>query len=645
MLSHLFSPIKIKDLTVKNRLMMSAMSINFGVDDHCHVTDQLIAYFVERARGGAGMMLVGGGSVHPGGQELPDLPQMYEDSCIPALQRMVQQVKPYGAAFGVQLMHGGRQSYLPEKVAPSAIPAPAVVKGAVRALELDEITHLAGCFGDAARRCREAGFDFIEIHGAHGYLINQFMSPNANIRTDHYGGSFENRTRFLFEILADIQAKAGEDFPVGIRINGNDYMKNGWELTDTLKLAPLLAGAGAAYLHVSAGVYGSTELTIPSMYTPQGCFVHLAEAVKKAVDIPVITVGRIKDPAHADRIIETGQADMVALGRSFLADPLYPEKAGTGRIDEIRPCVGCCLGCIHAVLAKEPGGCVVNPDVGREYLLNARLTNGNRSKKPARVLVAGAGPAGMAAARQFALAGHEVTLCEQGPASGGLLGLAAKAPGRGELGDILAFFRRELARLTVPVRYDTLLSREILQNQDPDHVVLATGSLPEMPVIKGLFTTRMSLVTNVDLLTGKETAGTRVIVLGGGMAGLVVADFLADQGKTVKVLNRKKSFAEEMSSNDRYYLRERLKKGGVTLYKKVAVQAFTPDGVQFTSNGENLVLQGFDTVVISEKHQAVRDAKILEKGSSARFHLIGDAKSPRHLMYCISEAEELALSL
>jgi 2,4-dienoyl-CoA reductase-like NADH-dependent reductase (Old Yellow Enzyme family)/thioredoxin reductase len=641
MLTHLFSPIRIKDLTVKNRLMMSAMSINFGVNQHCHVTDQLIAYFVERARGGAGMMLVGGGSVHPGGQELPDLPQMYDDSCIPGLKNMVAQVKPHGAKFGVQLMHGGRQSYLPEKVAPSAIPAPAVVKGAVRALEVDEIGLLTQCFGESARRCREAGFDFIEIHAAHGYLINQFMSPNANIRTDQYGGSFENRTRFLFEILADIQKKAGKDFPVGIRINGNDYMENGWELADTLRLAPLLQAAGAAYLHVSAGVYGSTELTIPSMYTPQGCFVHLAEAVKKTVDIAVITVGRIKDPAHADRIIQAGQADMVALGRSFLADPYYPEKARTGRIDAIRPCVGCCLGCIHAVLAKEPGGCVVNPDVGREY----QVTTQTRSRKKAKILVAGAGPAGLAAAREFAAQGHGVLVCEQGRQSGGLLGLAAKAPGRGELADILTFFTREMTRLTVDIRYHTPLSKELLARERPDHVVLATGSLPEMPVIKGLFTTRMSLVTSVDLLMGKEMAGEKVIVLGGGMSGLIVADFLADQGKTVVVLNRKKSFAEEMSSNDRYYLRERLKTNRVTLYKKVAVQAFTPDGVQFTSNGKKEALHGWNTVVISEKHQAVRDAKILEKESRAQFHLIGDAKTPRHLMYCISEAQELARSI
>ncbi|MBU0970365.1 MAG: NADH:flavin oxidoreductase, partial [Proteobacteria bacterium] len=344
MLSHLFNPIQIGNMTVKNRLMMSAMSINFGVDGNCHVTDQLIEYFVERAKGEVGMMLVGGGSVHPGGQELPDLPQMYDDSCLPSLKRMVDRVKKYDTRFGVQLMHGGRQSYLPQKVAPSAIPAPAVVKGEVRALEIAEIKELVACFGDAARRCRTAGFDFIEIHGAHGYLINQFMAPNSNIRTDEYGGSFENRTRFLFEILGAVRERAGKDFPVGIRINGKDYIENGWELKDTVRLAPLLEKAGVVYLHISGGVYGSTELTIPSMYTPQGCFVHLAEAVKKTVNIPVITVGRIKEPEHANGILGEGKADMISMGRSFLADPQYPRKARQGNFSQIRPCVGCCLG-------------------------------------------------------------------------------------------------------------------------------------------------------------------------------------------------------------------------------------------------------------------------------------------------------------
>jgi 2,4-dienoyl-CoA reductase-like NADH-dependent reductase (Old Yellow Enzyme family)/thioredoxin reductase len=565
---------------------------------------------------------------------------MYDDSCIPALQEMVRRVKPYGTLFGVQLMHGGRQSYLPQKVAPSAIPAPAVVKGEVRALEIDEIKELVACFGDSARRCRESGFDFVELHGAHGYLINQFLAPNSNIRTDAYGGSFENRSRFLFEIIEDIQQKTGKDFPIGIRINGNDYIENGWDLESTVQLAPLLEQKGVAYLHVSGGVYGSTELTIPSMYTPHGCFVHLAQAVKQHVTIPVVTVGRIKYPAHAEQILQEQKADMVAFGRSFLADPYYPEKARKGEFDRIRPCIGCCLGCIHAVLAKEPGSCVVNPDVGREYKLKDE-------KKPScvqTILIAGAGPAGMAAARQFALQGHKTIVCEEKDIGGGLLSLAAKAPGREELNDILTFFQEEMKRLKVSVLYGTKLSAALIREISPDRVILATGSLPEMPVIKGLFQTPMDLVTNVDVISGKETVGQHVIVLGGGMAGLIVADFLAEQGKTVVVLNRKKSFAEEMSSNDRYYLRERLKKGNVALYKNVSVHQFTGDGVIFKTNGQEISLTGFDSVVISEKHRSIRDAKKLETETRAQFHLIGDAKSPRHLMYCISEAEEIAKS-
>jgi len=641
MLNHLFSPIKIGNLTSKNRLIMSAMSINFGVDENCCVTDQLIEYLVRRAKGGIGMMLVGGGSVHPGGQELPDLPQMYNDDCIPSLKGMVQKVKEYDTLFGVQLMHGGRQSYLPQKVAPSAIPAPAVVKGEVRALEIPEIKELVDCFGNSARRCKEAGFDFIELHGAHGYLINQFLAPNSNIREDEYGGSFENRYRFLLEIIQDIQSKTGKDFPIGIRINGNDYIKNGWQLEDTIALAPILEKAGVVYLHVSGGVYGSTELTIPSMYTPHGCFVHLAEAVKKRVNIPVITVGRIKYPDHADQVIMEGKADMVALGRSVLADPDYPLKAEQGMLDKIRPCIGCCLGCIHAVLAKEPGSCVVNPDVGREYKLKDETT----PSKSIRILVAGAGPAGMAAAREFAIQGHRVTICEKTDKTGGLLALASKAPGREELNDILAFFENEMKDLNIDIQFNTDLTVELINQIKPDKVILASGSMPDMPMIKGLFQTQMDLVTNIDVISGQEKVKDKVIVLGGGMTGLITADFLADKGKEVVVLNRKKSFAEEMSSNDRYYLRERLKLNNVTLYKNVSVKQFTNDGAIFKSNGEQTTLIGFQSVVISEKHSSIREAKKLERKTKAKFHMIGDAKSPRHLMYCISEAEEIARSI
>jgi len=634
---HLFSPIRLGNLTAKNRLLMSAMSINFGVDERGLVTEQLIEYFAARARGGAGMMLVGGGAVHPSGLELPHLPALWEDDCIPALKRMVEAVHPYGARFGVQLMHGGRQSYHDRKVAPSPIAAPAVVKGIPRELSTDEILELVNAFGDAARRCREAGFDFIEIHAAHGYLINQFFSPNSNQRNDRYGGSFENRIRFLLELLQNIEVKAGADFPVGVRINGDDYIENGWGIAEAIQLARILEKRRVAYLHVSAGVYGSRELTIPSMYAEQGCFVHLAEAVKKAVSIPVVAVGRIKTPELAERILREGKADAVAMARALLADPELPNKAAAGNPAQIRPCIGCCLGCIHAVLALEPGGCVVNPEVGREYLLKNR----NPAAQTRKILIAGAGPSGLAAGRAAALEGHRVLICEEKGRTGGLLRLGAKAPGRMEVAEIIDFFISELERVGVEVRLNTPLSGELLDSFDPDVVVLASGSLPDMPIIKGLFKTGVQLCTVVDVFEERVSAGEKVVVLGGGQAGLLLADFLAEQGKRVAVLNRKPHFAVEMSSNDRFYLRERLKQESVSLFKKVTALEFLAGEVHFKTDGRKETLSGFDTIVIAEAMTPLRDAKKLLKDFHGDVHIIGDAKTPRNLMLCISEAEEL----
>jgi len=332
---------------------------------------------------------------------------------------------------------------------------------------------------------------------------------------------------------------------------------------------------------------------------------------------------------------------MVAMGRALLADPHMPAKALAGKFSAIRPCVGCCLGCIHAVLAGEPGSCVVNPDVGREAQVQKEKPSINSKK----VLVVGAGPAGMAAARLFSLKGHRVTVVEKSPDTGGLLSLAARAPGRGEINDILNFFRNELVRLSIDVHHDTVLNEDVLNKFQPDHVVLATGSMPDMPVIKGLFQTDMRLVTNVDILSGEESPGKKVIVLGGGMTGLITADFLGEQGCEVHVLNRKSRFAEEMSANDRYYLRESIKQKKITLYKKVSIKGFTRDGVDFKTMGESVSLEGCHMVVISEKQVSVREVKALEDKTSAIFHIIGDAKLPRNLMFCISEAEEIARSL
>jgi 2,4-dienoyl-CoA reductase-like NADH-dependent reductase (Old Yellow Enzyme family)/thioredoxin reductase len=639
-LPHLFSPIQIGTLHVKNRLLMSAMSINFGVDDRGHATEQLTAYFKARAQGGVGMMLVGGGGVHPDGLELPDLPALWSDDCIAPLRAMVDAMRPFNVRFGMQLMHGGRQSYHNRKVAPSPIAAPAVVKGIPRELSTREVGRMAAAFGEAARRCRAAGFDFVEIHGAHGYLINQFLALNSNRRKDRYGGAFHNRARFFLEVLQSIKSKCGRDFTVGARINAEDYIEGGWTLDDALALVPMLEAEGADYLHVSAGVYGSRQLTIPSMYVPQGCFVHLAAAVKSVAAVPVVAVGRIKDPALAERIIAEGSADMVAMGRSLLADPELPRKALEGRTDQIRPCIGCCLGCIHAVLQLEPGGCVVNPDVGREY----RMTPPARTAHPKKVLIIGAGPAGLAAARMARICGHQPLLYDRRDKPGGLLHLAAKAPGRSDLQEIIDFYVKELERLEVPLHLGTDLDERLFNDLAPQEVLVASGSLPKMPLIKGLFESPMDLWSAVEILDGQPVR-EKILVLGGGQAGLVTADFLAEQGKIVAVLNRRSHFAEEMSANDRFYLRERLKRPSVTLYKAVAIQKITSDGAHFRHAGGRMQLSGCHAVVIAEAGEPVRDTINFLKKCKLPLHIIGDAKSARHLMYAISEAEEAARAL
>ncbi len=635
--THLFQPLRIGTMIVKNRLLMSAMSINFGVDEKGYVADQLIHYLAARARGGVGMMLVGGGGIHPSGVELPHLPALWDDGCIPGLKRLADIIRPFDCRLGMQVMHGGRQSYHDQKVAPSAIPAPAVVRGVPRALEQEEIHMLAEAFGAAAGRCRAAGFDFVEIHGAHGYLINQFLAPNSNQRTDIYGGSFENRIRFLLEVMASIRKYCGQDFPVGVRINAEDYIDGGWNLAEALRLAPILVEQGAAYLHVSAGVYGSRQLTIPSMYVPQGCFVDLAAAVKAKVSVPVVAVGRIKSPRLAEQIIAEEKADLVALGRSLLADPWWPAKADAGALRRIRPCIGCCLGCIHTVLRLEPGGCVVNPDVGREYLLK-ELTP---ATVPRRVLVVGAGPAGLAAARMLALRGHRVMVCDQDAVPGGALRLAALPPGRSDLAELIAYFADQLDRLGVPLRLNTALDPVLLDEFMPQLVVLATGSLPEMPLIKGLYRTQMQLCTVTEVLAGQSDTGRRVIVWGGNQAALVLADFLAVHGREVVVVHPGRHFGEEMSSNDRFYLRERLKKGGVKLYKQVAVESFLEDGVRFNGETGEVHLTAFETVVLADGFAPLREAANLLKSRGIQSHFIGDAKAPRHLMYAVAEGEEL----
>jgi 2,4-dienoyl-CoA reductase-like NADH-dependent reductase (Old Yellow Enzyme family)/thioredoxin reductase len=628
-------------MAVKNRLVMPPMSLNFGVDGDGYVTEQHWEYLAARAKGGTGMMVVGGGAVHPSGLDLPRMPPIWSDRFIEALGKMTERIHAYDTKFGMQLLHGGRQAYLSEKVAPSAIPALAVVKGVPRELTREEIRELIAAYGDAALRCQRAGFDFVEIHGAHGYLITEFLARNSNLRQDEYGGSFENRTRFLIEIIEDIQTKVGRGYPIGVRINGEDYVEGGWTLEDAKRLAPILEGLGIDWLHVSAGVYGSMPVTIPSMYSDHACFVHLAEEVKRTVSIPVIAVGRIKDPELADRIIREGRADMVAMGRALLADPEFAKKAYEGRLADIRPCIGCCKGCIERALALEEGTCVVNPEVGREYLLKKK-----EDMPPSRkILVVGAGPAGLAVARMAALRGHEVIVLEENSQPGGMARLASIPPGRSEIMEIIEYYLRELDRLKVDVRFDIAPDKELIASIRPDVGIITTGSLPEIPQIGGLFDTGMALHTITDVLRFRGTPGHRIVVLGGNMAALQVADLLAEKGRAVFVLHRGDHFAEQMAPNDRTYLMERLKRPGVQLFKGVSIEGFLEKGIRFLWQGRLEQLDMITDIILSEGMRSNRKAAEFFKEANVEVHTIGDAKAPRTLFEALAEADELGRAL
>jgi 2,4-dienoyl-CoA reductase-like NADH-dependent reductase (Old Yellow Enzyme family)/thioredoxin reductase len=639
-LEHLFSPVRLGRMEVRNRLVMPPMSVNFGVDENGVVTERHWTYLAARAKGGTGMIVVGGGAVHPDGLDLPKMPRIWDDRFIPGLSRLTAEVKRHGARIGLQLLHGGRQAFHGRRVAPSPLPSLAVVKGAPRELTKGEIKELVACHAEAARRGRDAGFDFVEIHAAHGYLISEFLAPNANQRTDDYGGSFENRTRFLLEILAAIKGRCGSDYPVGVRYNGEDYVSGGWTLGEAVRLGPLLEAAGADWLHVSAGVYGSQPVTIPSMYEPFGCFVHLAEAVKRAVTIPVIAVGRIKDPVMADRLIDEGRADMVSMGRAHLVDPELASKAAGGQLHLLRPCIGCCRGCIENVLALNEATCVMNPELGREYLLG-KLKPAADSKK---ILVVGAGAAGLACARLLALRGHHVVVVEERNQVGGALVYASKPPGRAELWEMVEYFLGELGRLGVEIRLNTIIDTALAHELAPGVVVVATGANPRLPQLAGLFDSGLELCTVLDVLSGDVVPGPRVVVLGSDQAAMVTADFLAQGPREVAVLGGD-HFAPELAPNDRTSLRQRLAKAGVRLYKQAFIREFLPEGLIIEHQNGRQTLAGFRDLVIAEGFRPERRAAEMLGRLGIETHLLGDAKSPRTLLEITAEADELGRAL
>lgn len=593
MLQHLLSAFTLKGKTLRNRSVVPAMVTNYcHADGTCSET--FAAYHEAKARGGFGMIITEDFAVCPEGRGFPFLPGLWNDEQIPGFTAFTKRIHAQGAVLIAQIYHAGRQTGSAvtgcAPAAPSAIPCP-FSPDMPREMTEDDIHTVVTQFGDCARRAEQAGFDGVEIHAAHGYLISQFLSPYSNKRTDGYGGSLINRMRFLLEIMAEVRRKCSEGFIQGVRISVDEFVTGGRTMEDARAVIPFLERAGADYIHASAGVYRSFGAVIPTMYCRHGWTVDLAAEVKKSTSLPVITVGRFNDPFLAEAALASGKADLVAMGRQSLCDPETMNKAAAGRFRAIRQCIACHHGCVGNLLQGKPIRCILNPTLGRESELLPVKTD-----KPRKVMVIGSGPAGLQAAVSAAQAGHNVTVYEKERWAGGQFRLGAVPPPKGEIVNFITSLLQELADRGAEVHYGREVTLAAVQAEKPDVIIAALGAEPAVPRIPGA--DRECVVTAHAVLAGEVNTGARVVVIGGGCVGAETANHLASNLKTVTVVEMQDSIASDEALVPRWDLLEDMKKHQVSVRTSTEVKEITEGGVTVTCAGREEFLPA-DTVVLA----------------------------------------------
>lgn len=641
----LFKPLTVKGISIRNRIVMPPMNTNFA-DADGSVNEQFTRYYVERGKGGAGLLIVSSAYIDPAARKRVGALLLHDDRFVPKLKEFTDAVHETGARVFQQINHNGRlltsskelkTAVTAGSVGPSAIPR--LLTGEIsRALTLKEIKELVEKFGQAARRAKEAGFDGVEIHGAHGYLINQFFSLYSNRRTDEYGGNLENRIRFPLEVYHRVRELVGNNFLVSYRINAQEFVPIETPFNDVIALCECLEEEGVDLLHISAGS-GETPATLlkitPPGSTSRGCYADFAAVIKAKVNIPVITVGRINTPEIAEQILQEGKADLVATGRALIADPHWPEKAFRGELDRIRRCIGCNQGCQERLAQEKKITCLYNPEVGRE----GELISPSQKKK--KVWVIGGGPGGMEAAVTAALRGHDVELYEKGEELGGQSLLASIPPGKEEYSAVKDFLINELERLKVSLYLNEEVTTEKVVKGQPDAVILATGSLPLIPEIPGI--KKKNVVTAWDVLRGKEV-GKKVIVAGGGLVGVEIALFLSKNGKQVVLIEMLDEIGQDAGPFNRARLKEALEGTDIEVKCKTELLRISEKGV--TVRGEmgeyNIPTE---TVILALGAKAENSLQYNLEGKVPELYAIGDCVTPRKMIEAIHEAYDVALKI
>jgi 2,4-dienoyl-CoA reductase (NADPH2) len=649
-LPHLFTPLRIGSMEIANRIAMAPMTVDYGNPDETP-SERQIAYYAERARGGPGLICVEVCSVDPRHRYQQRSLGLHSDGQIAGHRPLVDAIHAHGVKVQPQLSHPGPESLAPffhqiQPMGPSVIRTE-TTKQACREITPEEIAGVIAMYGDAAVRARAAGYDGIELHAAHSYMmLGSFLSPLRNFRTDEYaGGSFEGRSKLLFDVLRDIKAKVGDDFPITVRLSGFERESGGREINDTQRLAPLLVEAGVSCFHVSGGVGDAniTQIITGPEYQP-GYNLAAARAIKQVVDVPVMVVGQNMDPAFAESILADGSVDVVAMGRALLADPELPRKAREGRLAEINACT-LCQGCVDIMTTEFNGaGCVVNPRAGkeREFPLEP-------AAEARRVVVVGGGPAGLATAVYAAERGHDVTLIEREPELGGRFRLASTIFPHNQR--FLDYLLTRIAALPVDVRLGEPADEALVKDLAPDVLVVAAGGRFESPSIRGDDGRHVvhghAVLELVELARRSEDAeslaiGHRIVIIGANLIGIELAEHLARLGKRVSVLEPSRRLAMPAGKKRRGDHGLRLDRLGVPVNTGVAVEEIVGEGVRIRVHGGAERVVPADTVIVVGQPEADSSLADALGALAPEVHVIGDTTGFGLAQKAVREALEVA---
>ncbi len=636
--SKLFEPGSIGNLGLRNRIVFPPIITRF-MTEKGEISDRLINYYAERARGGAAMVVIE--ASYPRASGYPGRIYLNDDKFIPGLRRLVEAVHREGAKIVCELNpHRGRADDH-DPASPSDVPHP-FKNVTPRPLSIPEILKLEEDFGAGARRVKASGFDGILIHGATGYLVSEFLSPLVNKRTDVYGVDLKGRARFALELVAVTRRVVGPNYPVMFRLMADDKMEGGFGLKDAIGLCLMLEEAGVDYLDITAGAAETPEWTAPPMYLPAGCNANLSQAIKDKVKVPVGVSGKINSPYVAEEILSRGQADFVCMGRALIADPFLPRKTAEGRIDEIAKCIAC-QRCAESVGPERRAlRCTINPAAGREREFESKL-EARREKK--KVLVVGGGPAGMEAAILAARMGDDVTLWEATEALGGQLNLALVPPEKGDLSGLLDYLTSSVRRSGVSVVLGKRGTPESVEQFCPDVVIAATGSteaIPDIPGVRG-----RNVMTCRDVLSGARETGSSAIILGGSFIACETAHYLAEKGAHVNMVFRRAAPMANESADISLTkpLLDMLKRMKIGLIPGVRFKEILPSGISvLDQNGKPLLIEA-DSIVLATGAQSDNGLAQALRGKVKHLVEAGDCVQPRRFLEAIHEGAEAALAI